>query len=52
MLNLTRKLNCHGARYVLVGYYALAAQDLVRITIDIAAIAEWLPRAVQGINKD
>ncbi len=39
---LARRLNHHGARYVLVGGYALAAHGLVRMTtdIDIAVAAD------------
>jgi hypothetical protein len=42
VLELARKLNRHGARYVLVGGYALAAHGLVRMTtdIDIAVAAD------------
>ena len=42
VLDLARKLNRHGARYVLVGGYALAAHGLVRMTtdIDIAVAAD------------
>ena len=42
VLNLARRLNHHGARYVLVGGYALAAHGLVRMTtdIDIAVAAD------------
>jgi hypothetical protein len=35
VLELARRLNRHGARYVLVGGYALAAHGLVRMTTDI-----------------
>lgn len=35
VLDLARKLNRHGVRYVLVGGYALAAHGLVRLTTDI-----------------
>ena len=35
VLDLARRLNRHGARYVLVGGYALAAHGLVRMTTDI-----------------
>ncbi|MEO8136517.1 MAG: hypothetical protein ABI831_21390 [Betaproteobacteria bacterium] len=35
VLDLARRLNCHGARYVLVGGYAMAAHGLVRMTTDI-----------------
>lgn len=35
VLDLVRRLNRHGARYVLVGGYALAAHGLARMTIDI-----------------
>jgi hypothetical protein len=35
VLDIAHKLNRHGARYVLVGGYALAAHGLVRMTMDI-----------------
>ena len=35
VIDLARRLNRHGARYVLVGGYALAAHGLVRMTTDI-----------------
>ena len=35
VFDLARRLNRHGARYVLVGGYALAAHGLVRMTTDI-----------------
>ena len=35
VLDLARRLERHGARYVLVGGYALAAHGLVRMTTDI-----------------
>lgn len=35
VLDLARKLNRQGARYVLVGGYALAAHGFVRMTTDI-----------------
>ncbi len=35
VLNLARRLNRHGARYVLVGGYALAAHGFTRMTTDI-----------------
>ena len=35
VLDLARRLNRHGARYVLVGGYALAAHGLARMTTDI-----------------
>lgn len=35
VLDLARRLNRHGVRYVLVGGYALAAHGLVRMTTDI-----------------
>ena len=35
VLDLARRLNRQGARYVLVGGYALAAHGLVRLTTDI-----------------
>ncbi|MFO1322244.1 MAG: nucleotidyl transferase AbiEii/AbiGii toxin family protein [Burkholderiales bacterium] len=35
MLDLARRLNRHGARFVLVGGYALAAHGLTRMTTDI-----------------
>ena len=35
VLDLAGRLNRHGARYVLVGGYALAAHGLVRMTTDI-----------------
>lgn len=42
VLDLAERLNRHGARYVLVGGYALAAHGLVRMTtdIDIAVAAD------------
>lgn len=42
VIDLARRLNRHGARYVLVGGYALAAHGLVRMTtdIDIAVAAD------------
>jgi hypothetical protein len=42
VLDLARRLNRHGARYVLVGGYALAAHGLIRMTtdIDIAVAAD------------
>ena len=42
VLDLAEKLNRHGARYILVGGYALAAHGLVRMTtdIDIAVAAD------------
>ncbi|MSQ49979.1 MAG: hypothetical protein EXR30_06250 [Betaproteobacteria bacterium] len=42
VLKLAHRLNRHGARYVLVGGYALAAHGLVRMTtdIDIAVAAD------------
>lgn len=42
VLDLAARLNRHGARYVLVGGYALAAHGLVRMTtdIDIAVAAD------------
>lgn len=35
VIDLARRLNRHGARYVLVGGYALAAHGLLRMTTDI-----------------
>jgi len=35
VVDLARRLNRHGVRYVLVGGYALAAHGLVRMTTDI-----------------
>jgi hypothetical protein len=35
VVQLARRLNRHGVRYVLVGGYALAAHGLVRLTTDI-----------------
>jgi hypothetical protein len=35
VIDLARRLNRHGVRYVLVGGYALAAHGLVRMTTDI-----------------
>lgn len=55
VLDLARRLNRHGARYVLVGGYALAAHGLVRMTTDIdiavAPDAENNPRWVAALSE-
>lgn len=55
VLDLARKLNRHGTRYVLVGGYALAAHGLVRMTTDIdlavAPDADNNPRWIAALSE-
>jgi len=44
VIDLTRRLNRHGVRYILVGGYALAAHGYVRMTEDVDIAVDPSPR--------